>query len=138
VETKAKVYPTAERFWMIGRKHHVTQQFELSVKRLEGAKGEVVGLRHLGEIDKNKLNFNLNFTSFIRSSSIGSLELETPTKDEEESDDDEPLQSGVGEISKHCSDEQIAAWSDIMTIWPVGSPTRPKQLGTLVRAGIPG
>jgi hypothetical protein len=53
-------------------------------------------------------------------------------------DDDEPLQSGVGEISKDCSDEQIAAWSDIVTIWPVGSTVRPKQLSPLVKAGIPG
>lgn len=40
----------------------------------------------MGEVEKSKLNLNLNFTSFIRSSSIGSIELETPTsKDEEDS-----------------------------------------------------
>lgn len=53
-------------------------------------------------------------------------------------DDDEPLQSGVGEISKDCSDEQIAAWSDILVIWPQEATNRPKQLSPLVRAGIPG
>lgn len=52
-------------------------------------------------------------------------------------DDDEPLQSGMGEISKDCTDEQITAWSDIVSNWPIGTP-RPKQLTPLVRAGIPG
>jgi hypothetical protein len=76
---------------MIGRKHHVTQQFELNLKRVEsGAKGgssfyEMLACKPLGEVDKNKINFNLNFTSFIRSTSIGSLELETPTKEEDDS-----------------------------------------------------
>jgi len=34
LETKAKIYPATERFWMIVRKHHFTQQFILSLKRV--------------------------------------------------------------------------------------------------------
>ena len=34
LETKAKIYPTTERFWMIVRKHHFTQQFVLALKRV--------------------------------------------------------------------------------------------------------
>lgn len=46
---------------------------------------QVISTRALGEIDKSKVNFSLNFTSFIRSSSIGSLDLDTPSKDDDES-----------------------------------------------------
>ncbi|CAL8143642.1 unnamed protein product [Orchesella dallaii] len=142
LENKARIYPSTERFWMLGRKYHFTQQFEITLKKIDantpknGNSYQVISTRALGEVDKSKVNFNLNFTSFIRSSSIGSLDLDTPTKDDEESDDDEPLQSGMGEISKDCTDEQISAWSEIVTNWTLGT-ARPKQLTPLVKAGIP-
>ncbi|ODN05350.1 Rab GTPase-activating protein 1 [Orchesella cincta] len=142
LENKARVYPSTERFWMLGRKYHFTQQFEITLKKIDantpknGNSYQVNSTRALGEVDKSKVNFNLNFTSFIRSSSIGSLDLDTPTKEDEESDDDEPLQSGMGEISKDCTDEQISAWSEIVANWPIGTP-RPKHLTPLVKAGIP-
>ena len=122
---------------MIGRKHHFTQQFALSLKRVnytvyflfvheyhalllfisfhcnfcnreciflvhltkyivfdkkkveEATPGastyKVLRITPLGEVDKNKSNFNLNFTSFIRSGSMGSeLELDTPNKEDED------------------------------------------------------
>jgi hypothetical protein len=137
---------------------------------------QVISNTPLGEVDRtSKGNFNLNFTSFIRSASINSIDLETPSKEEEETgsyllciyapsgnvllkfsvkievtliwlmglcnyylDDDEPLQSGMGEVSKYCTDEQLTAWSELVTNWPVNSTARPKQLTTLVRSGIPG
>lgn len=34
LETKSKVYPSSERFWLLGRKHHFTQQFELTLRKV--------------------------------------------------------------------------------------------------------
>ena len=34
LEAKAKIYPSAERFWIIGRRNHLTQQFALTLKRV--------------------------------------------------------------------------------------------------------
>ncbi len=46
---------------------------------------QVISNTPLGEVDRtSKGNFNLNFTSFIRSASINSIDLETPSKEEEE------------------------------------------------------
>ena len=53
-------------------------------------------------------------------------------------EDDEPLQSGMGDVSKECSDEQIRSWSDVLAAWGTEAVTRPKTLTTLVHAGIPG
>jgi len=114
------------------------------VLQIEGTKSGEVLYKLLsntpeGEVDRNRTNFNLNFTSFIRSTSINSIDQETTPKEEElEEEDDEPLQSGMGEISKHCSDEQLASWSELVTNWPPTSSTRPKQLSALVKNGIPG
>lgn len=117
------MFPSSERFWLLGRKHHFTQQYELTLRKVSfaspicsnplsvlknifkkmvknlsfcflqidgsipknGNSYQVISTKALGEIDKSKVNFSLNFTSFIRSSSIGSLDLETPTKEDEES-----------------------------------------------------
>ncbi|XP_021949765.1 rab GTPase-activating protein 1-like isoform X2 [Folsomia candida] len=141
IESKARVYPPTEKFWVLSRKHHVTQQFQLTLERVQDSTKLVYKVKNctaMGEVEKSKLNLNLNFTSFIRSSSIGSIELETPTsKDEEDSDDDdEALPSGQIFGSTEISDEQIAVWSDILKIWPVDSP-RPKQVEIHVRSGIP-
>jgi hypothetical protein len=92
IETKAKIYAPTERFWILTRKHHVTQQFGLTLQAVQavqsstkGSVYKVIDCLTMGEVDKSKLNFNLNFTSFIRSSSIGSIEIETPNKDDDDS-----------------------------------------------------
>jgi len=44
----------------------------------------------------------------------------------------------MGEISKDCSDEQLASWSELLKDWPTLPMSRPKQLSRLVKNGIPG
>ena len=58
------------------------------------AKFKVLDITPLGEVDKNKTTLSLNFTSFIRSSSLGSLEIDTPSRDD---DDDSGINKSVSE-----------------------------------------
>lgn len=91
------------------------------------------------------LSLNLSSTlSTLTSSTFASLNSPTPapsdTPKEEElsSDNDEPLLSGSGEVSKDCSEVELASWAEVLQQWGTGpGDSRPKQLKHLVRHGIP-
>lgn len=51
-------------------------------------------------------------------------------------DADEPIISGTGKVSKECLDKELEQWNDLLAKW-TDTKTRPKQLTTLVRQGIP-
>ena len=51
-------------------------------------------------------------------------------------DTDEPIISGTGKVSKECLDTELDKWNDLLAKW-TDTKTRPKQLTTLVRQGIP-
>ncbi|RWS11044.1 rab GTPase-activating protein 1-like protein [Dinothrombium tinctorium] len=55
----------------------------------------------------------------------------------EESDSDEPLPSGSGEVNKDCSESELDGWSEVLNKWKANLQQRPKQLHTLVRKGVP-
>jgi hypothetical protein len=77
-----------------------------------------------------------NISKIVRSTSIVSFDDDlsaddiTPTDDEE----DEPLQSGTGEVSKECSQDRLDLWVPVLSEWNSTSK-RPKNLQTLVRSG---
>ena len=50
-------------------------------------------------------------------------------------DDDEPMASGFGYVSKECAEEVLGNWSDILTKWRKNYAERPRGLQTLVRRG---
>jgi hypothetical protein len=54
-----------------------------------------------------------------------------------EEDDDEPMVSGFGHVSKECDEEVLGNWSDILTKWRKNYAERPRGLQSLVRKGIP-
>jgi Rab GTPase-activating protein 1 len=51
-------------------------------------------------------------------------------------DNDEPMLSGTGDVSKDCSEAMLEQWAETLTKW-TQSGSRPKQLVQLVRQGIP-
>ncbi|KAF6212431.1 hypothetical protein GE061_012954, partial [Apolygus lucorum] len=57
--------------------------------------------------------------------------------DEYNSDGDEPLLSGTGEVSKDCTEVELESWSDVLGKWSINRTTRPKQVPALVKQGIP-
>lgn len=52
-------------------------------------------------------------------------------------EDDEPIPSGTGSVSKDCSASELLGWSEILPRWHNKLELRPKGLIPLVRCGIP-
>jgi len=55
----------------------------------------------------------------------------------EDSDPDEPLLSGSGEVSKECTVSELQGWAEVLSKWRTNLSQRPKQLQRLVKKGIP-
>uniref|UniRef100_A0A8C2G3Z3 Rab GTPase-activating protein 1 n=1 Tax=Cyprinus carpio TaxID=7962 RepID=A0A8C2G3Z3_CYPCA len=53
------------------------------------------------------------------------------------SDNDEPLLSGSGDVSKECGEKILETWGDLLSKWHLNLAVRPKQLPALVRNGVP-
>lgn len=140
MEMPVRVYGIGERFWYFQKRSMFVQQFFLNLKEVIGPEGsdnyyEVVSMETPGEIDRNKLNLTLNLSNFIQSPTIPSLDAMTP-KEEIDSDGDEPLLSGTGNVSKDCSEVVLENWADVLNRWKQ-TCLRPKQLSSLVKVGIP-
>ena len=83
-----------------------------------------------------------NFSKMVRSTSSVSFDFDDLSPTDERSgsvdlDEDEPLASGTGEVSKDCSQDRLDLWAPVIQEWQsVGK--RPKNLATLIRnGGIP-
>ncbi|XP_017764790.1 PREDICTED: rab GTPase-activating protein 1-like [Eufriesea mexicana] len=139
IETLVKVFPQNERFWYFN-KRNLVQQFYLNSKEIIPGDGtevhyEVQSIETSGELDRNRLNLALNLASLIRSPSLTSIDTLTP-KEEIDSDGDEPMLSGTGEVSKDCSADELASWAEVLDSWQVNEQ-RPKLLIKLTKQGIP-
>lgn len=137
IETAAKVYPQNERFWYLN-KRYLIQQFQLNSKEIincDDIHYEVQSIDTSGELDRNRLNLALNLSSLIKSQSLTSIDTLTP-KDDIDSDGDEPMLSGTGEVSKDCSADELANWQEVIDSWQINQQ-RPKLLVKLARQGIP-
>ncbi|XP_025155912.1 rab GTPase-activating protein 1-like isoform X5 [Harpegnathos saltator] len=139
IETSVKVFPQNERFWYFN-KRNLVQQFYLNSKEVISGDGaevhyEVQSIETSGELDRNRLNLALNLASLIRSPSLTSIDTLTP-KEEIDSDGDEPMLSGTGEVSKDCSADELASWAEVLDSWQVNEQ-RPKLLVKLAKQGIP-
>ncbi|XP_065573799.1 rab GTPase-activating protein 1-like [Artemia franciscana] len=53
------------------------------------------------------------------------------------SDNDEPLLSGSGDVSKECSESELESWAQVLDAWKENSNVLPKQLHSLIKGGIP-
>ncbi|XP_051154035.1 rab GTPase-activating protein 1-like [Leptopilina boulardi] len=139
IETAVKIFPQNERFWYLN-KRNLVQQFYLNSKEIISGDGsdihyEVQNIETSGELDRNRLNLALNLASLIRSPSLTSIDTLTP-KEEIDSDGDEPMLSGTGEVSKDCSADELASWAEVLDSWQFNEQ-RPKLLIKLTKQGIP-
>ncbi|RWS30027.1 rab GTPase-activating protein 1-like protein [Leptotrombidium deliense] len=55
----------------------------------------------------------------------------------QDSDSDEPLPSGSGDVTKDCPESELDDWNDALQKWKSNLSQRPKQMSQLVRRGIP-
>uniref|UniRef100_T1J7L1 Rab-GAP TBC domain-containing protein n=1 Tax=Strigamia maritima TaxID=126957 RepID=T1J7L1_STRMM len=138
METKAKIFPQNDRFWYFTRKQLV-EQFHLQLKETisspDKSSYEVISLKSVPvpEVKKLQLNLNRNPTHTI------SPPVSTPGDREEDTDNDEPLLSGSGEVSKDCNPVELGDWTDVLTKWQQDQSCgqRSRQIVNLVRRGIP-
>ncbi|XP_050442635.1 rab GTPase-activating protein 1-like isoform X2 [Adelges cooleyi] len=140
IETPIKVYASNERFWVFGRKQ-VTHQFYLNLQQINVGSSDIeyklLNIDTSGEMEKSRLNLTLNnLANFMRSQSINTLEL-SPPKDEDLSDNDEPLVSGTGDVSKECNEVELESWKDVLLKWVTCKSPPARQLAELVKEGIP-
>lgn len=151
LETKAKIFPQGERFWYFNKKPF-QEQFYVRLREVdpEQATGEhrldVVGINSASQIQrKAALSLALDTNGTSRSSA--SLPSDpSPAQDptDQESDGDEPLLSGTGEVSKDCPEAILGDWAQALQRWrqlegeKAAPQIRPKQVAPLVRrSGIP-
>lgn len=141
VKIQCKMYSQNERFWSFS-KGHFTHRYSLYLKEVSCCNEsfepifEVISIEP-EVVDKSLLNLNHTWSSFaslIRSTSATSIEALSPIDDY--SDSDEPMVSGTGEVSKDCPDRELELWNDLLAKW-TDTSSRPKQLTTLVKQGIP-
>lgn len=150
-ETKVRVYPHNERFWYFSKKPLI-HLFSLKLKQVERSpSGEnqyvVTSVDNLGEVERmrpSSMGLSLNLSSLTSStlSSISSgrspsiASIDTPGQDED-TDDDEPLLSGSGEVSKDCPPGQLDEWRQVLPKWQSLPGQMPKGMSSLVKRGIP-
>ncbi|GBP27822.1 Rab GTPase-activating protein 1 [Eumeta japonica] len=135
IETPVKVYPPTERFWYYS-KRPLVQQFYINLKETTDPNGqlqyEVASAETSGELDRSRLNLPLSLSSLLPSP-LSSAPA-PPSPSEPDSDGDEPLLSGTGEVSKDCGVDVLENWAQVLRSW---TGPRPKALSHLVRVGVP-
>lgn len=138
-----------EKFWNLtstkASKQH-QEQFTLIVRQLSGEKlgYEVISCLSSAQIAhrQQRLSMQLrgNGSPLEQKSNLAPVDQSAnnaTTPGGDDSDDDEPLQSGMGVVSKECSEATLLLWADVLDRWKQDLSKRPKQLSALVRKGIP-
>ncbi|KAK5900762.1 hypothetical protein CgunFtcFv8_025694 [Champsocephalus gunnari] len=125
LETRVRVCSPNDRlFWPFSKRNY-TETFYLKLRQMERKERkspasdtlyEVVSLESETERERRKT---------------------TASPDIMPTDNDEPLLSGSGDVSKECAEKILETWGDLLTKWHLNLSVRPRQLPALVRSGIP-
>ncbi|KRY85725.1 Rab GTPase-activating protein 1 [Trichinella pseudospiralis] len=135
VDCRVRIFDENERFW--SWKHRdVCERYYLKVRLCPNG-NEAVAL------DPNDICFE-SFSQrqrllspTVRRCSKGMLSNLIAPHDENESDSDEPLLSGSGEVKQEYSAAVLAEWNQCLTLWKDDLNQRPDQLTQLICNGIP-
>lgn len=133
-----------DNFLFQGNKRPMQKKFYIQLKE-DGEKTWILGSidpsdEILEPVQSSSFNQKIkNFSKMVRStSSISFDNFDDLSPTEENSldldEDDEPLASGTGEVSKDCSEDRLNLWAPVITEWQtIGK--RPKNLAMLIRSG---
>ncbi|XP_006016962.1 rab GTPase-activating protein 1 isoform X1 [Alligator sinensis] len=143
LETKVRVCSPNERLFWPFSKRSSTENFFLKLKQIKQKDRknssdtlyEVVCLESESERERRKTTASPSIR-LPQSGSQGSM-IPSPPEDDEEEDNDEPLLSGSGDVSKECAEKILETWGDLLSKWHLNLSVRPKTLSTLVRSGVP-
>ncbi|XP_041815434.1 rab GTPase-activating protein 1 isoform X2 [Chelmon rostratus] len=141
LETRVRVCSPNDRlFWPFSKRNY-TETFYLKLRQMERKERkspasdtlyEVVSLESETEREKRKTTASPG----ILPTGPGTM-APSPPEDDEEEDNDEPLLSGSGDVSKECAEKILETWGDLLSKWHMNLSVRPRQLPALVRSGIP-
>uniref|UniRef100_A0A158R5T0 PID domain-containing protein n=1 Tax=Syphacia muris TaxID=451379 RepID=A0A158R5T0_9BILA len=150
IECKARIFHEHERFWYVTRRP-VVEKYFLTLKVCF-----LVFLLHMGQ-DSNHSKTESTSTALqvvkfesatekersLNRVPLGRSPTKMPTQlihpaDDDDSDSDEPLLSGSGEVNQECPEDVRTAWEDILKEWKKDtSGTRPEGLANLILNGVP-
>uniref|UniRef100_A0A4W6C1Q2 Rab GTPase-activating protein 1 n=1 Tax=Lates calcarifer TaxID=8187 RepID=A0A4W6C1Q2_LATCA len=137
LETRVRVCSPNDRlFWPFSKRSY-TETFYLKLRQERKSPAsdtlyEVVSLESETEREKRKTTASPG----ILPTGPGTM-VPSPPEDDEEEDNDEPLLSGSGDVSKECAEKILETWGDLLSKWHMNLSVRPRQLPALVRSGIP-
>ncbi|XP_033832006.1 rab GTPase-activating protein 1 isoform X2 [Periophthalmus magnuspinnatus] len=141
LETRVRVCAPNDRlFWPFSKRSY-TETFYLKLRQMERKERkspssdtlyEVVSLESETERERRKTTASPG----IQLTGPGNM-VPSPPEDDEEEDNDEPLLSGSGDVSKECAEKILETWGDLLSKWHLNLSVRPRQLPALVRNGIP-
>uniref|UniRef100_A0A8C6UCR5 Rab GTPase-activating protein 1 n=1 Tax=Neogobius melanostomus TaxID=47308 RepID=A0A8C6UCR5_9GOBI len=137
LETRVRVCSPNDRlFWPFSKRSY-TETFYLKLRQERKSPSadtlyEVVSLESETERERRKTTASPG----IPLSGPGNM-VPSPPEDDEEEDNDEPLLSGSGDVSKECAEKILETWGDLLSKWHMNLSVRPRQLPALVRNGIP-
>lgn len=134
LETKAKIFPTGEKFFWSPSKPKFHEVYVMELKEVfdtdTGEKGcEVKSI-------KTELSYETSKTLTKRQPPLNRQSSGGNKTSDDDDEDDEPLLSGSGAVQKDCTEEELGSWSDLLNKWK-DITIKPKQLQGLVRKGIP-
>ncbi|VDL79325.1 unnamed protein product [Nippostrongylus brasiliensis] len=136
IEAKARVFHRDERFYKLPRVS-VREGYTLTLERTEDPSseetpGSLVFVKMESDTDRISAKQRLG-----RSPSRMPTQLIQPTGDDE-SDSDEPLLSGSGNVSKDCTEELMEQWKKCIEEWKLSSEgSKPAMVSGLILNGVP-
>lgn len=138
IETKAKILPQNEKFWNFS-KPLLHETFYLRLRENEQDSNgdqtyEVSSVESATRMERRRAAMALNLQI---SNPRPTIHSPSPEDQQTESDNDEPLLSGTGDVSKDCSEVELEGWATVLAKWRQNLNQRPRQLSTLVKRGVP-
>ncbi|CAL8321283.1 unnamed protein product [Lota lota] len=141
LENRVRVCSPNDRlFWPFSKRSY-TETFYLKLRQMERKERkspasdtlyEVLSLESEVERERRKTTASPGTLT----TGPGAL-VPSPPEDDEEEDNDEPLLSGSGDVSKECAEKILETWGDLLSKWHLNLSVRPRQLPALVRSGVP-
>jgi len=135
LENKVKIFASNERFWYYTRRTQIVR-YHLFLRRTPDTV-QLLEVRPGTEVEQQQGRLSALLASGL--ASWRGEAIEEPSvllNQDDDSDTDELVLSGSGEVSKECTEAELDTWGEVLKLWAPGQ-TRPKMLGGLVRAGIP-
>ena len=143
IETKARIFSQNEKFWVYNRTKHV-EEFYLQIKN-NSEQTAISSTSPPAPVNVNNvysLDSIFSQTELMRKKNVVSTTTDNSSSNSFAAnlsdDENEPIISGTGSVTKECGEEELLDWSDLLSRWRKTTwNERPRGLQSLVRKGIP-